>query len=243
MTEIEFVNRATNSGVDKNSIRSMLASYFHSVQKQLDCLHGVYDAFYITDYILRNQNAVGDIVEFGCYQGGMSCKLAKVAQLLNKKYFIFDSFIGLPVDATYPTYDHSLIALGEFKKGMFACSRNDVKKNLQKFGVLKNCELISGLIEDTLPKNHAKFCCIFIDVDIASTAQFILKTLWKDLQAPGIFTHEACVAGYMEVLLDKQWWRENFQIEPPRLGSNSQIPGLPLAGCLDFLIKNQDYKF
>lgn len=243
MTESEFIDKATNEGIDKTSIRTMLVSYFKSVEKQINCLHGIHDSFYIADYLLKNQNLSGDIVEFGCFQGGMSCKIAKIAQLLRKKYFIFDTFSGLNETVSYAAYDPKLSVLGEFKKGMFACKKDEVKNNIKKFGLEKNCVLIEGLIENTLQKYFNEYFCVFIDVDNASVAQFIIKSIWKTFKGPGIFTHEACLSGYMNIILDEKWWQENFGEEPPKLGSNSEIPGLPLAGCLDFLIKDKNYKF
>lgn len=234
MTEDEFTSLATGSGPDKKHIRESLASYFHTVQKTLPCAHYVYDALYISHHILKYHHIPGDIAEFGCFEGGMSAKLAKVAQLTGKKYYIFDSFKGLPHDATYETYDPELKSLGQFTKNQFSCTRKKLLENLKKFGVQNQCILIEGLIENTLPNNTKPFHTVFIDVDLHETAQFIIKNLWNHIQSTGIFTHEACLKGYMDHILNPTWWQENFQSQPPKTQGK---PGLHLAGCLDFLQK------
>lgn len=238
MTEDEFINLATEKGPDKRNIRTSLAGYFHTVQKNLPCSHYVYDALYISHHILKTHHIPGDIAEFGCFEGGMSAKLAKVAQLTGKKYYIFDSFTGLPHEASYEVYEPEIKSLGEFTKNQYSCSRKKVQENLKWFKVEKQCILIEGLIENTLPNNIKPFHTIFIDVDLHDTAQFIIKNLWNHIQSPGIFTHEACLKGYMEHILNPEWWHENLKRKPPKFQGK---PGLQLAGCLDFLYKDENY--
>jgi hypothetical protein len=169
MTEDEFINLATEKGPDKKNIRTSLAGYFHTVQKTLPCAHYVYDALYISHHILKTHHIPGDIAEFGCFEGGMSAKLAKVAQLTGKKYYIFDSFTGLPHEASYETYDPELQSIAEFTKNQYSCS---IKKVQEKH------------------------------------------------------------------ILNPDWWHENLNSKPPKFQGK---PGLQLAGCLDFLYKDENY--
>lgn len=241
MLKNDFINFATNIGLDNKEEREKLSEKFEIIQKEVGCAHGLQDSYYMADYILRYQDCPGPIVEFGCYQGGMSCKLSLVAELLNKKYIIFDSFEGLPEDATYKTYEENLHFLGEFKKNMYACSVEQVKNNLQKYGSLLICEFHAGSIEETLLKTNIHPCHVFIDVDLFPTAKFIIKNIWSKITSPALFTHEACLSEYMDAILNKDFWQFKLGANTPALGHTVQNSpyGLTGAMCLDCLIKDK----
>jgi O-methyltransferase len=253
MNQDEFVKKSTESGVDTAQSRKSLVDHFSAIQNSIECLHEISDSFYIADYILRNQNISGDFLEFGCYRGGMSAKIAKVAQVAKKKYFIFDTFSGLPNDANYATYNPDWEKLGLFTKNQFACPLENVKANLERFGVAEHCELISGLIEETLPRfleDKIEVLSCFIDVDIYETAQFIIKNLWNKIRGHGIFTHEACLVDYMDNVMSSSWWLRELEVDVPILASSRNKPdpkkqssGLKNCGCLDFLMKESNYNF
>jgi tetratricopeptide (TPR) repeat protein len=75
---------------------------------------------------VRDKNIQGDIVEFGIYQGWWVNFLYKTTEDLglNRRIFGFDSFEGL--SDPHPEHDQAF-----WKKGQYACSLEQVSKNVQ----------------------------------------------------------------------------------------------------------------
>jgi hypothetical protein len=235
-----FVGLATGEGVDTKANREMLVDKFTKVSESVECLHCLADPLHIADDALRNQTLSGPICEFGCFRGGMTCKLSHVAQLLNRRMFVFDSFTGLRESAEYATYDGVPSELGEFKRGQFACRKEEVIENLRKHGVVERCELVEGPIEDTLPSQDIEPSLVFIDVDVAGTAMSVIQRMWGRIQNKKLFTHEACVKGYMEHVCNEVWWWLHFRMKQrPKLGSEElgRVFGLPGSNCLNYFVK------
>ncbi len=90
----------------------------------------------------------GDYYEFGLFRGGTFLAAGQIAEELgmdDMRLYGFDSFQGLPppegVDATDP----------RFFEGQFACSREEVEKNLETRGMdMSRAVLVEGFFEDSL---------------------------------------------------------------------------------------------
>ncbi len=241
-----FISRFTNYGLDTEEYRKKTAEKFAYIHNNIDCKHDLADAFYIADYILRYKDSPGVIVEFGCYAGGMTAKLSLLASDLGKKYYIFDSFMGLPQTAVYQTYEPAWSHLGNFKQGEFASTLEKTKENIEKYGSVDCCVFVPGWIEINLSGFKEQVMCCFIDVDIIETAKDIIKHVWPKITTFGLFTHEACIKDYMQAVLNPNFWDINFNIEPPKCLSDfvekpHKFHGLPAALCLDFIIKEKDF--
>lgn len=109
----------------------------------------------------------GQVLEFGVATGRT---LNHIARLLpHKKVYGFDCFTGLPEDW------HS-----RMRKGFFA------RDNLPR--VRKNCELVVGLFDDTLPgflfTNNSHIALLHVDCDLYSSAKTVLSEL-KRYIVPG----------------------------------------------------------
>lgn len=76
------------------------------------------------------KNIDGDVVEFGCYDGGTSVYLARSLSEVNKKLYVYDSFEGLPEKTSN---DSSPLGLA-FKPGELSVSKKQFIKNIQKAG-------------------------------------------------------------------------------------------------------------
>jgi len=244
MTIEEFVKNATNDYPDTSITRSWLVNIFMEIHNRINCAHEFTDALVMADYILKNKNLDGYLFEFGCYQGGMSAKLSHVAKIVNKKYVIFDTFSGLPQSAIYEAYDKDRGHLGVFKDGMYASNLDNTKNNIKEFGIIDSCIFVPGLIEETIKGFNYDVVFAFIDVDIAETARTIIQSIWNRIVGYGIFTHEACLKTYMDMILDHEWWSENMKQHPPKCLSRTIDPdkssyGFQIEYCLDFLIKNK----
>jgi O-methyltransferase len=233
-----FINQATNIDLDTTKNREIIADKFEDIHKNINCAHCIADPYHMADYILKNHNIQGSIIEFGCFKGGMSAKLSIVAKLTNKKYVVFDSFEGLPINATYKMWDEN-IHDAILKKNDYAGTFEEVEENIKKYGSLESCQFIKGLIEHTLPNFEEDPFFVFIDVDIIETARFIIKQLWNRLKGHLMFTHESCIKDYINGIMDEKWWNINIGTNPPSLGSTLLKTGhaLEKSGCLDCLIK------
>lgn len=249
MDRPRFLAQTTGLGADTYENRLFLLDKFDFIQGEsgIVCEHSFADAYYMADYILKNQSIPGDLAEFGCFQGGMTIKLSLVAKLVNKKLFVFDTFEGLPESAKYKVYSTMNPVKGDgsigshFERNQFSYSLQEVKNNVAKHGDVDSCVFIRGKVEDTLPFFHGQLFFAFIDVDLIEPARFIIKEIWNKITGHGIFTHEACIEEYMLKILCKHWWRENFGTYSPSTASQKMqyAYGLYSSHCLNFLFKNE----
>ncbi len=235
-----FIDIASGEGKDTRENREMLADKFKSISESVECLHCLADPLHMADDALRNQALTGPICEFGCFRGGMTAKLSWVACLLDRRLIVFDTFCGLMEGARYETYEDVPAELGDFKRGQFSCPLEEVSQNVEKLGVLGVCDFVAGPIEKTLPPLGLHPSLVFIDVDVVGTAMEIVKHTWGKIQNRKLFTHEACIKGYMENICNEVWWWLHFQARPrPRLGSEEMGRGfgLPGSNCLNYFMK------
>ncbi len=108
-------------------------------------------------------------LEFGVFRGASINKFSKYLKNINRKIYGFDSFQGLKEDWKGHIY---------YPKGSLSVN-NVIPKTT------KNVILISGWIQDTLPKfleeKKPKINFIHVDVDTYETTKFILKSTKKYL--------------------------------------------------------------
>jgi hypothetical protein len=235
----EFVQASSNHGVDTNEIRQKLIEVFEDIHIKVKCLHCQSDPLHIAHELLTNQQLTGPVLEFGCYKGGMTCKLSHVVSLLGRKLHVFDSFTGLIETVKYKTFPDVPAELGEFEKGQFACPLEEVQTNVLKFGKIDYCKFHQGIIQETLSHFKENPSLVFIDVDSVSTAQYIIRQLWNRIENTKVFTHEGCIQEYMNNMKNSVWWNAYLKTERPQTGSEVlQRPfGLPNSNCLDYFIK------
>lgn len=119
-----------------------------------------------------------DFLEFGLYRG-FSFWYAQAAvedmNVLDMRYFGFDSFRGLPEIA-------GLDVNSDFSKGDFKCGRNLVEKYLNQYGVdWKKTFLVEGFYSDSLNENTKKqhqfrkcSVCV-VDCDLYEAARDVLN--------------------------------------------------------------------
>ncbi len=130
----------------------------------------------------------GDYYEFGLFRGYTFWHAQKVCRdlgLTGTRFYGFDSFQGLPdVEGIDQAHDG-------FFKGQYACSKEEVTRNLTKRGVdWDRTTLIEGFFSDTLTaetKRSHPFRSVnvaFIDCDLYSSTQEVLDWL-RDLLRDG----------------------------------------------------------
>ena len=120
-----------------------------------------------------SNNISGDVVEFGCYLGTTSVYIAKELEQTGKKYFVYDSFQGLP-DKTKE--DSS--PLGEnFKPGELLATKKQFIQNMKKAGVkmpIIKKAWFCDLVDDDVPD---KISFAFLDGDYYESIWTSLKLI------------------------------------------------------------------
>ncbi|MBR3252683.1 class I SAM-dependent methyltransferase [Candidatus Saccharibacteria bacterium] len=139
-----------------------------------------------TKYILNTARdclgVVGDFVELGCYKGDTSIFLAEILKGSDKRFWIYDSFEGLPEKS-----EKDLSPLGEnFKKGELLVSKREVKERFLRAG-LKVPVIKKGWFADfsasDLPEKIA-FC--FLDGDFYESIRDGLKLVENKMSKGGV---------------------------------------------------------
>ena len=98
----------------------------------------------------------GDYYEFGLFRGGTFLATSQILKGNGQNavhLYGFDSFEGLPAAEDVDTIDT------RFFEGQFACSREEVVKNLEQHGMdMARATLIEGYYEDSLtPQLHDQY--------------------------------------------------------------------------------------
>lgn len=148
----------------------------------------------------------GVIIEAGCYKGSSSAKFSLAAHLVKRKFFIFDSFQGLPQNSE--PHDKTIFGGGaKFPEGRYCGTLEEVKANVKRFGHIESCTFVEGWHEDTLPKFKEKVAAVYIDVDLASSTRTCLKHLYPLLQPGGVcFSQDGHLPLVIEVFDDDNFW-------------------------------------
>lgn len=202
----------------------------------------VMDKLFSSSHNFDMNNSV--IVEAGAYKGAMSCTLSLAARALGTKLIIYDSFEGLPeIDIDdQVTFYHHIKRKGEYKKGMYKGSYEEVIENIKKFGSYENCILKKGFFENSMKNVSDKIFFLFLDVDLLSSTKDIILNLWKNiLNNSYIFTDDAVDLDLNRIWFNDKWWKENLNDKSP--GFVGVGCGLPISGnfsSLGYTIKNPD---
>jgi hypothetical protein len=168
----------------------------------------------------------GDIVECGTWKGGSAANLSLVCRIAGRKLRIFDSFEGLP-DA-----DAGDREAAYYKKGDYAGTLDEVKRNIQKGGAPECCEFVQGWFEDTLPRLEGPVLLAFLDVDLEASLECCVRHIWPHLTDQGyIFIDEVVGVDYCALFYSERYWQTAFGRTPP--GLIGAGVGLPLG---DFYI-------
>jgi len=131
-------------------------------------------------YILKSHGLDGYFLEFGCFKGHSSCCLSHCCHELGISMEIFDSFAGLPPsDSTY------------YAAGEFAGTLAEVSHHLEEFGKPDVVGFNKGFFADTLRHfDKDPVLCIWMDVDLFSSARDVAQILDRLPSASALFTHE-----------------------------------------------------
>jgi O-methyltransferase len=164
----------------------------------------------------------------------MSAKMSIMAEAVGKELIVFDSFQGLPHDEEFTKFkgewmqnqSHDELVISNWKKGMFECSQETVRQNIEKFGVLEVTTLIPGLFEDTLHKHPCNPSFIFVDVDLIKSAWVCVEYFWHRLRGPRFYSHEFNFPSYAGAILNRLIWAERMGCSAPQYVQFRDAPHL-----------------
>jgi hypothetical protein len=192
----------------------------------------------------------GVLVECGCYKGGSAVNLSRLAALSGRTLHLFDSFEGLPA----PTGDDeghlvlSELQVRTYEEGDYAGSLDEVRGNIEQFGVIGACEFHRGYFKDTLPDFGEAVVFAYVDADLVDSVRDCLRYLWPRLQPDCfLFTDEAHHNRVAGLFFDPGFWATEVEGEPPGLVGAGNGLGLLLrrdgfGSSLGYTVKVDDKK-
>jgi len=138
----------------------------------------------------RFSHIKGDIVECGVWRGGMIAAIADVLKDDTRKYYLFDSFEGLP-DAK--EIDGNSAIEWQNNKGdsrYFDNCKAEMKfaENAMAKAGCKNYQLVKGWFKDTLPGfiNEKPIAILRLDGDWYESTMECLEALYPKVQSGGL---------------------------------------------------------
>ncbi len=126
---------------------------------------------------ILEQDVVGDVVEFGCYEGVTSIVIAKLLVDTGKKFYVYDSFEGLPEKSDQDT---SPIGLN-FKPGELSASKTKFVYNIKKAKVpmpIIHKAWFLDLTENDVPR---QISFAFLDSDYYLSIKASIKLIERNL--------------------------------------------------------------
>jgi hypothetical protein len=131
-------------------------------------------------FVLKSNGLDGHFLEFGCFKGFSSSCLSFCCRHLDLPMEIFDSFAGLPPSDS----DH-------YSAGEFCGTLAEVRANIDEFGDPRVVSFHEGFFADTLPRlGRRPVICIWMDVDLFSSARDVARIFDWLPRTSVVFTHE-----------------------------------------------------
>jgi len=148
-------------------------------------------------------NEIGDYLEFGVFNGSSMSTMyfaAKEMNLKSMKFFGFDAFQGLPLEAEKEDG-------GVWKKGFYACSFEKMLECLKRKKIdPKNINWIKGWYKDTLNNKtrdkykFKKIGIVFIDCDTYSSSKIVLDFIKPLIIEPMILCFDDWKLNNLDIL-------------------------------------------
>ena len=192
---------------------------------------------YLTEILRYPSDLIGDVVECGVWKGGITVGLSIACKLANRRLWVCDSFQGLPepkeadrrhhgIMMPLPSKDQTTRSGEEFengvrvyRKGEYVGTRDEVQRNVTKWGEISACRFVPGWFKDSLP--HAfdldqRFVLAVIDVDLFESMRDCLVPLWPRME-PGarLYTDDGGELDIAAMFFERQWWKDQFGENPP----------------------------
>lgn len=195
-----------------------LIKKFYIVTFNIDCPHTQEEIISYVTRILTTPNTVnGCFVEAGCYKGGSTAKFSLAAKLARRELIVFDSFEGIPTNVE--PGEKGLFGGGAtFREGDYCGPIDEVKANITKYGYIKNCELIKGWFDDSMPNFRRQLAGIYLDVDLESSTRTCLKYLYPQLVPGGyVLSQDGHLPRIVKLFENNKFWEEEVGCQKPEI--------------------------
>ena len=213
---ILFLRKDTINLSFKSKLRIVKQLYLISLNIDSPHTQGEILSFMSAVFNLSPANA-GVIVEAGCFKGGSTAKFSIAAEIKNRKLVVFDSFQGMPENYEQHIKDINGRSVG-FAQGGYCGNLEEVKRNVQRFGKIKNCKFIPGWFDETMPNFKAAISIIYLDVDLASSTRTCLKYLYPFLESGGVlFSQDGHLPLVIQVFEDDNFWINEVGCNKPHI--------------------------
>jgi O-methyltransferase len=144
-----------------------------------------------------------------------TAKTSIVAELLNRRLLVFDSFEGLPKNEEL--HDESILGHsidGWFEGGEFHGTLDEVRQNVTEYGGIDASEFIPGWFDDTMPGLDRDLCAVYLDVDLASSTKTCLRALYPRIVPGGIlYSQDGDFPRVIEVFSSDEFWESEVGCE------------------------------
>jgi hypothetical protein len=180
----------------------------------------------------------GDVLECGCWKGGMSLFLGKLFS--EKKLWVVDSFEGFqPLDQAlyqygdephHPGYDNYI-----------KTNYSEVLNNFKHYGLEPpRVQVLKGFVKDVLPTlDIDKISLLRIDVDAYSATREILDCLYPKVVEGGyVIFDDSCLIQTVDAFCD--YFEEkniSFELRDPKTGAVITNQRYPYHPCGCYMIK------
>ncbi len=185
----------------------------------------------------------GVAAECGAYKGGATVNLSLACRLAGRQLYVFDSFAGLP-EPRAEDRRHTLPVAGEahvYSKGSFACSLEQVKLTVERYGAPEVCHFVPGFFDATLCTFHHPVAFVYCEADLRASVETCLRYLWPLLQDDcPFFTHEDPHLEIASLFYDAAFWNGS---PPGLIGAGSGLGLSPnghgfFGSAIGYSIKN-----
>jgi O-methyltransferase len=198
--------------------RLSLVLKFYKISYYVDCPHTEHELIAIARQILDlGPEVPGVIVEAGAFHGGSTAKLSLVADLCGRSFDVFDSFEGMPPNAE----SHGKSIYGRehhFPKGSHAVPFEEVKTNVQVYGVPARVTFHKGFFSDTMPHFKERIAAACVNVDLVRSTRDCFHYLYPLLSRGGIIiSQDAHFPWIIELFNDPAFWKKDIGIEKPAI--------------------------
>jgi hypothetical protein len=144
---------------------------------------GFYNIFQSMKYIARNK-LPGDIVECGCFLGGVGIFIGILRKklALEKRIYLFDSFAGPPPGEKDKRLGKEVVS------SSYPDILDDVQENVAlEIGSTTGFQFIKGYVENTLPTfMSGPLCLLRLDTDFYNSTKVEFEMLYDRLVPGGV---------------------------------------------------------
>ena len=215
--------------------RAWLVVRFLVAELRVPGATSVLETLWLVYALARVRSTAPDWVEVGCFKGLSTVRLSLLAELLDRRLSVFDTFAGLPgEDAIYETVNRS--PPYHFRKGSYRAARDEVERNLRRHGRPERVRLVAGDVRETLSSQAPpRVAFAFLDVDLEESYRACFEGLARSLDAGSVIVIAEAAFRPIRALVEATAFWQGLALAPPRIVYIHDRFGIPSCHNLAFL--------